>query len=184
MDKKENTEENNTNNLIDELFGLNEKKKKKKKKQNETDVFIFNNENLYNYHFLLNRICNNIKLKNDCQHQNKIILKAPKTIKLHSRKIAWTNFYDICDSLNRNYEYIYKYTLNELNSLGSIDKNKYFIIRGNHNQKIIEDILRKYVLDYVQCNNCACLNTNIEKGLGRIHILTCNMCRSTKNILI
>jgi translation initiation factor 2 beta subunit (eIF-2beta)/eIF-5 len=47
-----------------------------------------------------------------------------------------------------------------------------------------QNVLKKYIIEHVQCNNCLCLNTTIKKDLGRIHVITCKFCRSTKNIII
>lgn len=181
-DKNEKNDE-----ILNELFDLSKKKKKHKKKiDDETNGYNEinkNKNNIYNYHYLLNRLYQNIEYKNEYKEKS-IRLKGPTIIKIGSRKIAWTNFSDVCSSINREDTYLYKYVLNELNTIGSIDGNKYFIIKGNHNQKNIENVIKKYVIDYVRCINCLCINTSIKKDLGRMHIITCNMCKSTKNILI
>jgi translation initiation factor 2 subunit 2 len=182
----------NDKNELYEMFDLSKKKKKHKKKivdeTIETIETIETNEKnikeeLYNYFLLLNRLYLNIECKKEYK-ENTTRVKGPTIVKISSRKIAWTNFFQVCESLKREETYLYKYVLTELNTTGSIDGNKYFIIKGNHNQKVIENILKKYIVNYIQCVNCLCLNTSIKKDLGRIYIITCNMCKSTKNILI
>lgn len=179
--------------ILHEIYDLSKKKKKskknvEKKKESEKeyklcDKMIYNDNNLYNYYYLLNRFYQIHILKNNFK-ENVVKVKGPIVVKISIRKMAWTNFFDVCESINRKNEYIYKYTLNELNTIGSLNENNHFIIKGNFNQKNIENILKKYVLDNVRCVNCLSLDTTLNKDLGRLHVMKCNMCKSTKNILV
>ena len=131
----------------------------------------------------MNRLYQIMSYKKDFK-ENVIRVKCPVVVKISIRKISWTNFVDVCDSINRKTNYLFKYTLNELNATGLINENNHFIIKGNFNQKNIENMFKKYILDNVRCINCSSLDTTLNKDLGRIHVMRCNMCKSTKNILI
>lgn len=190
---KEINVETNEEEILNEIYDLSKKKKKNKKIIDKTnnsekedklcDKMIYNHNNLYNYYYLLNRFYQMNSLKQNF-NGNVVKVKGPIIVKISIRKIAWTNFTDVCESINRKNEYIYKYTLNELNANGSINEKNHFIIKGNFNQKNIENILKKYILNNVRCINCLSLDTTINKDLGRIHVMKCNMCKSTKNILV
>lgn len=189
---KEINVETNKEEILNEIYDLSKKKKKtknnfekKKESEKEDKLYnkIYNDNNLYNYYYLLNRFYQMNNLKQNF-NGNVVKVKSPIIVKISIRKIAWTNFTDVCESINRKNEYIYKYTLNELNANGSINEKNHFIIKGNFNQKNIENILKKYILNNVRCINCLSLDTTLNKDLGRIHVMKCNMCKSTKNILV
>jgi translation initiation factor 2 beta subunit (eIF-2beta)/eIF-5 len=127
--------------MLDEIYDLSKKKKKQKKNiefkmdtEKESELYkkhvnIDNNDEnkIYNYYYLLNRLYQIMSYKKDFK-KNVIRVKCPVVVKISIRKISWTNFVDVCDSINRKTNYLFKYTLNELNATGLINENNHFII--------------------------------------------------------
>ena len=111
-------------------------------------------------------------------------IKSPKITKIGIQKIIWTNFNDICISLNRDINLVHKFFLNELNSNGFINDKQNLIIKGNFTQNNIENILKKYIINFVQCSTCLGIDTTLKKDVGRIHIILCLNCNAVKNVRI
>jgi len=64
-----------------------------------------------------------------------------------------------------------------LGTSGSIDGNNQLIIKGRFQQKQIENVLRRYIKEYVTCHTCRSPNTLLQKD-SRIFFLQCEACGS------
>ena len=180
--------------LDDELykmFNLSKKKKHKKdkdiKNKNEDIEEKIEETNMlldiptYTYHTLLEHIYNLMSFHEKKETNNKIT--APFVSRLSSKKTVWSNFNECCLSINRDKEHIKNYIICELGTEGSIDGNQYFILKGNYNQKHIENLLRKYISLYVQCSLCRCINTYVKRDqTSRLNFLVCNECKGTRTV--
>ncbi len=111
----------------------------------------------------------------------KVSIVPPKVIRIGTRKIAWTNFIENCETIKRDPEQIMNYFLNELMVPGNFDINRKFVIKGVFSPTQILSIFTKYIRTYVKCNSCGCINTRADK-VGRMYVLTCNVCSASRNI--
>lgn len=166
-------------------FDLKKKKKKSKKEKNKGSEDNISNDYdppTYSYEFLINRIYTIFEYK-DINLKQKKIIKMPLIKRLSSKKTAWINFNDCCISLDRNINEVQNFMMNELTTETNIDGNGYLVLKGIYIQKNIEVILRKYVIQYVQCFSCKGLETIIRKDSAtRLSFLECLLCKSTRTI--
>lgn len=119
------------------------------------------------------------------KHQNELNLKQKGVRALDhlskDRKTFINNFKDVCASINREPDKVSTYIAKELKIETSISAAGILIIHGSYKKKNIEDIIRKYVMDYVQCTLCKSLITTINKR-ERITYLDCNACHASVSI--
>lgn len=175
-------------NLLAEFdLNLKEKKKKKKDKKNleNSEKQIFQSEDydppIYSYIFLLNRLYDNFTDKENSEIHKKNTIKMPNVQRMSSKKTGWMNFKECCSSLNRDITHLQSFVINELSAECNIDGNGFLIIKGIYNQKNIENVLRKYVVSYVQCLVCKSLETMNRKDTStRISFLECTSCKSNR----
>ncbi len=148
-------------------------KKKKIVEESALDTSI------YSYDYMINRIFQIIGNKNI----EKIILKLkpPKIYPISSRKCVWLNFKETCQALNRPIEHLMLFVYAELGTNGSVDSDKHLNINGKFKQKDIENILKKYIAEYVRCPNCRSLDTILTKE-NKINMIDCQSCRAKKSV--
>lgn len=65
----------------------------------------------------------------------------------------------------------------ELGTSGSVDGNSQLIIKGRFQQKQIENVLRRYIKEYVTCHTCRSPDTILQKDT-RLFFLQCETCGS------
>jgi translation initiation factor 2 subunit 2 len=140
----------------------------------------------YNYDFLLERITNLIKKHNpkiSATERGPIKIPPPNIVKAGTTRSAWTNFTDICSTLNRPTEHLFQYVLGELGTEGSLGGESQFILKGRYGSKHIESVLVKYIHDYVQCLNCKASNTILKKdNSARLQMLACLDCKAERTV--
>jgi translation initiation factor 2 subunit 2 len=119
----------------------------------------------------------------DTDGQHTFSIKPPAVSKNGAKKTAWSNYVDICATLRRSQEHVYAYIMAELGTEGAVDGTQRLLIRGRFTQKQIESLLRRYVINYVQCTMCKSLDTKLEKdSSSRLYFLQCNNCKSSKSV--
>jgi translation initiation factor 2 subunit 2 len=69
------------------------------------------------------------------------------------------------------------FLLAELGTSGSVDGNNQLIIKGRFQQKQMENVLRRYVKEYVTCHTCRSPDTILQKDT-RLFFLQCETCGS------
>ncbi|XP_061197491.1 eukaryotic translation initiation factor 2 subunit 2-like [Saccostrea echinata] len=187
-------------------FALPLKKKKKKKvdftmienedadKQNEGDLDFEDriggavpegkawlaSDRDYTYDELLTRVFDIIREKNPdmvAGEKKKFVMRPPQVLKVGTRKSSFANFSDICRLLHRQPKHVLAFLLAELGTSGSVDGNNQLIIKGRYNQKQIENVLRRYIKEYVTCHTCRSPDTLLQKDT-RIFFLQCETCGS------
>jgi translation initiation factor 2 subunit 2 len=174
---------------IEENFELLLKQKKKKKKINIEINTINDNEvvdkeqTFVSYDEMLQRVLTLLNKTTNETPKNKLVLQQPIVQKLNNKKSLWTNFANICISLNRSKDHVMNYILTECCVEGSIDGNEQFLLRGKFDHKQIESILRKYIVEYVKCNECSQLKTEITKDpVLRLQFICCLNCGSKRSV--
>ena len=100
-----------------------------------------------------------------------------QVVRIGSKKTAFANFSEICKLLHRLPKHLLQFLLAELGTSGSIDGNNQLIIKGRFQQKQIENVLRRYIKEYVTCHTCRSPDTILQKD-ARLYFLQCEQCNS------
>lgn len=172
--------------------------KKKKKKKGGIDELLNveeeNNENVeennsqkwlssdrdYSYEELLDRVFDIIMEKNPDMAQGrkpKFVMRPPQVLRVGTKKTSFANFTEICKTLHRQPKHLLDFLLAELGTSGSVDGNSQLIIKGRFQSKQIENVLRRYIKEYVTCHTCRSPETILQKDT-RIFFLQCESCGS------
>lgn len=182
---------------VDDTFDLGMKKKKKKKteinellKDNKENEEVENaDDNVitwggsdrdYTYDELLNRVFDIILEKNPdmaAGRKPKFVMRPPQVLRVGTKKTSFANFTEICKTLHRQPKHLLDFLLAELGTSGSVDGNSQLIIKGRFQPKQIENVLRRYIKEYVTCHTCRSPETILQKDT-RIFFLQCESCGS------
>ena len=177
---------------------LRRKKRKRKTsiKQQESKPMINDNTNStqqlgesrdFTYTHLLDRIYGELYPKQKNNNKNEDIkehlsLPRPKVGRFGSKKSAWVNIMETCHALKRDPLHLKKYFETELIANTNFNGSNYLIISGRFTPEVIQGILRRYIKQYVQCENCSSINTKmIKNNRTRVYELKCNKCLSTRS---
>ncbi|KAJ8400830.1 hypothetical protein AAFF_G00391840 [Aldrovandia affinis] len=134
----------------------------------------------YTYDELLNRAFNIMREKNPdmvAGEKRKFVMKPPQVVRVGTKKTSFVNFTDICKLLHRQPKHLLAFLLAELGTSGSIDGNNQLVIKGRFQQKQIENVLRRYIKEYVTCHTCRSPDTILQKDT-RLYFLQCETCHS------
>ncbi|CAI6358116.1 unnamed protein product [Macrosiphum euphorbiae] len=172
------------------------KTKKKNKKKKDIDELVaeemdkkeidgeshtwFGSDRDYTYDELLTRIFEIMREKNPDMvegKKQKFVLRPPQVIRIGSKKTSFANFTEICKTLHRQPKHLLDFLLAELGTSGSVDGNSQLIIKGRFQQKQIENVLRRYIKEYVTCHTCRSPDTILQKDT-RLFFLQCETCGS------
>ncbi|KAI8434218.1 hypothetical protein MSG28_012323 [Choristoneura fumiferana] len=185
--------------LVDDLdldIDFSAKKKKKKKldellvdeegggedKENTEDVHgdWIGSDRDYTYDELLERAFDVMREKNPSMvagKKQKFIMRPPQVVRIGTKKTSFANFTEICKTLHRQPKHLLDFLLAELGTSGSVDGNSQLIIKGRFQQKQIENVLRRYIKEYVTCHTCRSPDTILQKDT-RLFFLQCETCGS------
>lgn len=187
----------------DELLAMdftNQKKKKKKKIFNVDDIDKVEavsqsnalhsteddsttwkgSDRDYTYDELLTRAFDIIREKNPemaSGKKQKFVMRPPQVVRIGTKKTSFANFTEICKILHRQEKHLLDFLLAELGTSGSVDGNLQLVIKGRFQQKQIENVLRRYIKEYVTCHTCKSLDTILQKDT-RLFFLQCEICGS------
>jgi len=134
----------------------------------------------YTYEELLTRVFDIMREKNPdimAGEKKKFVMRPPQVLRVGTRKTSFANFADICRLLHRQPKHVLAFLLAELGTSGSVDGNNQLIIRGRYTQKQIENVLRRYIKEYVTCHTCRSRETLLQKDT-RLFFLQCETCGS------
>ncbi|KAK9500320.1 hypothetical protein O3M35_001603 [Rhynocoris fuscipes] len=188
---------------IDEEFDLDmdfSKTKKKKKKKKDLDELVAEEEKEradekdlesestkwhgtdrdYTYDELLTRVFDIMRDKNPemvAGKKAKFVMRPPQVVRIGTKKTSFANFTEICKTLHRVPKHLLDFLLSELGTSGSVDGNSQLIIKGRFQQKQIENVLRRYIKEYVTCHTCRSPDTILQKDT-RLFFLQCETCGS------
>jgi len=139
-----------------------------------------NSDRDYTYDELLTRVFEIMHQKNPemaSGTKQKFVMRPPQVIRVGTKKTSFVNFMEISRMLHRHQKHLLDFLLSELGTSGSIDGNNQLIIKGKFQQKQIENVLRRYIKEYVTCHTCRSPNTILQKD-SRIFFLQCEACGS------
>lgn len=140
----------------------------------------FGSDRDYSYDELLTRVFDIIREKNPemvTGEKKKIVMRPPQVLRAGARRTSFANFAEISRMLHRQSKHVLAFLLAELGTSGSVDGNNQLIIRGRFNQKQIENVLRRYIKEYVTCHTCKSPDTLLQKE-ERLFFLQCETCGS------
>jgi translation initiation factor 2 subunit 2 len=109
-------------------------------------------------------------------------IPPPQVLREGNKKTIFANISDICKRMKRNDEHVTQFLFAELGTSGSVDGSKRLVIRGKFQQKQLENVLRRYILEYVTCRTCKSPDTDLKKGENRLFFVTCNSCGSRRSV--
>ncbi|KAI8633846.1 domain found in IF2B/IF5-domain-containing protein [Xylariaceae sp. FL1651] len=109
-------------------------------------------------------------------------IPPPQCLREGNKKTIFANIEEITKRMKRSSEHVTAYLFTELGTTGSVDGSKRLVIKGRFQQKQLENVLRKYIIEYVTCKTCRSPDTTLEKGENRLYFLTCNSCGSRRSV--
>jgi len=109
-------------------------------------------------------------------------IPPPQCLREGNKKTIFANLPDIAKRLKRNADHIIQFLFAELGTYGSVDASGRLVIKGRFSSKQIENILRRYIQEYVSCKTCRSLNTELAKGENRLWYITCQSCGSRRTV--
>lgn len=175
-----------------ESFGKKKKKKrraggdnggeeaKEENKENEEDNAWVSGDRDYTYDELLERVFNIMKDKNPemvAGEKKKFVMRPPQVVRVGTKKTAFANFTEIAKMLHRQPKHLLAFLFAELGTVGALDGSNQLIIKGRFQQKHIENVLRRYIKEYVTCHTCRSPDTLLNKET-RLFFLQCMSCHS------
>jgi translation initiation factor 2 subunit 2 len=180
-----------------ESFGDKKKKKKKKKpkdlddlindeddKENEDASAWADSDRDYTYEELLQRVFGIIRDKNPemvAGEKKKFVMRPPQVVRVGTKKTAFANFTEIAKMLHRQPKHLLSFLFAELGTSGAIDGSNQLIMKGRFQQKHIENVLRRYIKEYVTCHTCRSPDTILNKET-RLFFLQCMTCHSSCSV--
>merc|ERR1712050_232987 len=180
------------------IWIVSERKKKKKKKK-KADLDDLDNEEDkendaddtnadprkdsdrdYQYDELLQRVFGIMRDKNPemvAGEKKKFVMRPPQVVRVGSKKTAFANFTEIAKMLHRQPKHLLAFLFAELGTTGAIDGSNQLVMKGKFQQKHIENVLRRYIKEYVTCHTCRSPDTILNKET-RLFFLQCMKCNS------
>jgi translation initiation factor 2 subunit 2 len=98
-----------------------------------------------------------------------------------TKKTAFANIIAISTKMKRPPDHVIQFLFAELGTSGSIDGNKRLVIKGRFQQKQIETVLKKYIIEYVTCKTCKSADTLLTKE-NRLFFVVCQSCGSSRSV--
>ncbi|KAH0538947.1 hypothetical protein FGG08_004462 [Glutinoglossum americanum] len=109
-------------------------------------------------------------------------IPPPQCLREGNKKTIFANISEICKRMKRNDEHVTQFLFAELGTSGSVDGSRRLVIKGRFQQKQIENVLRRYIVEYVTCKTCRSPDTELNKGENRLSFITCNSCGSRRSV--
>ncbi|CAG9117111.1 eukaryotic translation initiation factor 2 [Plutella xylostella] len=165
---------------IDELVAEDEYKGEDKENVEDVHGDWVGSDRDYTYDELLERVFDIMREKNPSMvsgKKQKFIMRPPQVVRIGTKKTSFANFTEICKTLHRQPKHLLDFLLAELGTSGSVDGNAQLIIKGRFQQKQIENVLRRYIKEYVTCHTCRSPDTILQKDT-RLFFLQCETCGS------
>lgn len=167
---------------LDELVAEEEERKQEERDnelEDERQTWVGSDRD-YTYEELLTRVFEIMREKNPdmvAGKKQKFVMRPPQVVRIGTKKTSFANFTEICKTLHRVPKHLLDFLLAELGTSGSVDGNSQLIIKGRFQQKQIENVLRRYIKEYVTCHTCRSPDTILQKDT-RLFFLQCETCGS------
>ncbi|MCJ1259272.1 hypothetical protein MMC24_007108 [Lignoscripta atroalba] len=109
-------------------------------------------------------------------------IPPPQCLREGNKKTIFANIAEICKRMKRTDDHVTQFLFAELGTNGSVDGSRRLVIKGRFQQKQIENVLRRYIVEYVTCKTCRSPDTELNKGENRLYFVTCNSCGSRRSV--
>jgi len=179
-------------------FGDKKKKKKRGSKKKDLDDLLgdddkdeqqdenpwMESDRDYTYEELLQRVFSIMRDKNPDMvdgRGKKFIMRPPQVVRVGAKKTAFANFTEIAKIMHRQQKHLLAFLFAELGTSGAIDGSNQLIMKGRFQQKHIENVLRRYIKEYVTCHTCRSPDTILNKET-RLFFLQCMTCHSSCSV--
>ncbi|KAK5987127.1 putative eukaryotic translation initiation factor 2 subunit beta [Cladobotryum mycophilum] len=150
-----------------------------------TGIWAHDETKTMTYTLLLGRFFTQLSQKNpdhSLSGTKSYKIPPPQCMREGNRKTVFANIADICKRMKRTEEHVTAYLFAELGTNGSVDGSRRLVIKGRFQQKQIENVVRKYIIEYVTCKTCKSPDTELSKGENRLYFITCNNCGSRRSV--
>ncbi|KAF7338327.1 Translation initiation factor [Mycena venus] len=139
----------------------------------------------YTYPELLGRFYESLHLANpsllSTSGGKRYTIAPPSIHREGTKKSIFANVSDICKKMHRQPEHVIAFLFSELGTNGSVDAAGQLVIKGRFQQKQIENVLRRYIVEYVTCKTCKSPDTLLTKE-NRIFFMACESCGSRRSV--
>ena len=137
----------------------------------------------YSYRELLSRVFGILRTNNPdlAGEKRKFTIVPPQVVREGSKKTAFSNIADLARRMRRPLEHLTAFILTELGTIGSSDGSQRLIIKGRFQQLQIENVLRRYIVEYVTCKTCRSPDTILVKE-NRLFFMQCESCGSSRSV--
>ena len=137
----------------------------------------------YTYRELLSRVFGILRTNNPdlAGEKRKFTIVPPQVVREGSKKTAFSNIADLARRMRRPLEHLTAFILTELGTIGSSDGSQRLIIKGRFQQLQIENVLRRYIVEYVTCKTCRSPDTILVKE-NRLFFMQCESCGSSRSV--
>ncbi|KAM0333077.1 hypothetical protein ACHAQA_001735 [Verticillium albo-atrum] len=150
-----------------------------------TGVWQHDETKSLSYTMLLDRFFHQLSQKNPdhaLSGTKSYKIPPPQCVREGNKKTIFANIAEIAKRMKRTDEHVTQYLFSELGTSGSVDGSRRLVIKGRFQQKQIENVLRKYIIEYVTCKTCKSPNTELNKGENRLYFVNCNNCGSRRTV--
>ncbi|KPV71756.1 uncharacterized protein RHOBADRAFT_40085 [Rhodotorula graminis WP1] len=114
-------------------------------------------------------------------NKKKYTIPPPQLFREGNKRSIFANIADICKRMHRQPEHVIQFLFAELGTNGSVDGSARLVIKGRFQQKQIENVLRRYIVEYVTCKTCKSPDTTMTKD-NRLFFMTCTSCGSVRSV--
>jgi len=138
----------------------------------------------YTYQELLTRFYASLHAANPAllsASSKRYTIAPPSIHKEGNKKTIFANVTDICKKMHRQPEHVIQFLFSEMGTTGSVDGAGRLVIKGRFQQKQVENVLRRYIVEYVTCKTCKSLDTLLTKE-NRIFFMACESCGSRRSV--
>merc|ERR1712177_53730 len=139
-------------------MGLMNLKRMRRRKTKEMIALTPGLDRDYLYDELLQRVFGIMRDKNPemvAGEKKKFVMRPPQVVRVGSKKTAFTNFTEIAKMLHRQPKHLLAFLFAELGTSGAIDGSNQLIMK--------ENVLRRYIKEYVTCHTCRSPDTILNK---------------------
>eukprot|EP01128_Nolandella_sp_AFSM9_P006483 TRINITY_DN3348_c0_g1_i1.p1 TRINITY_DN3348_c0_g1~~TRINITY_DN3348_c0_g1_i1.p1 ORF type:complete len:236 (+),score=64.93 TRINITY_DN3348_c0_g1_i1:24-710(+) len=142
-----------------------------------------NTERDYHYPELLKRIYDIVQGVEGERgsNQERRTIDPPEVGLDGTRKTVWKNFGVNCRAINRELQHVLDFVLTELGTTGDLGENGKLTLRGRFQAKQFENLLKKYISEYVTCRTCKSPDTDLKKE-NRLVFKVCHTCGSSSSV--
>ncbi|KAK9723748.1 hypothetical protein RND81_05G022800 [Saponaria officinalis] len=138
------------------------------------------NEHDYPYRELLRRLLSSMHKDSPepAGDRQRTVIRPPQVLSDAIAQTVFVNFMDLCKT---PLEHVKAYMLKEMNTVGSLDGEDRLVVKGRFAPSNFDDLLQRYIDEYVLCNCCRSPDTILAKE-SRFPLLQCEMCGEERSV--